>query len=391
MKYKIYYQENSELKIIKLEANSISKLSTHINYPANVISIKEDLEYSFDLFENQNEKLEMFYEMKTMLDSNLEFEYIVDILLKSNFNKKNKEVLVTIKESIKNGQNIYESLKIHKNYLQTSLVFFKIANENSNIKECIEALYTMQIKEQKIKSSIKSLLTYPLILLGSVFFTIYILFTYVIPKFQNIYVQFGDNLPLSTKILLDIKYFLDNNYLLIGIVFFSVIILIKFIYDSYKYKIDRFIFYKIPVFSMFYKNIVFYRLFLSLSLQINSKELFSNALQNSIDIVNNNYLKSKLQYILKDIKNGKSIYYAFEKTKSFDMFTLRLLHTAQVSNKQEEMMQSIVKIYDSNISKNIKKFKTIFEPLMIFILSSIILWLVLAIMTPIWDLSSVIK
>jgi len=73
------------------------------------------------------------------------------------------------------------------------------------------------------------------------------------------------------------------------------------------------------------------------------------------------------------------------------MFCLRLLHTAQVSNKQEEMLQSIVKIYDSNIEKNIKKFKNYFEPLLIFMVSSIILWLVLAIMSPIWDLGSVIK
>ena len=391
MKYNIYYQKNNRIKVLKLDSQNIKSIQLNKNYPLNIIYIEESKRLEFNIFNNENEKLEMFYEIKTMLEANLELKYIVDILLKSDFNSKNRRVLELIQISIKNGQNIYESLEEEKNYLGELIIFFKIAHDNSNMKESMQSLYLMLEKENSIKNNISKLLTYPVVLIISIFTTIFVLFIYVVPKFENIYAQFGSNLPLSTQILLKVKDILFNHYFLVAAMIIVFFISLKIIYSIYKYYIDKFILTNIPIFSTLYKNILLYKLFLSLSLQVNSKEKFYNALLNSINTVNNIYLKSKLQYILKDIKNGKSIYYAFLQTNSFDLFTLRLLHTAEVTNRLGELLENIVHIYDSNIVKNIEKFKVYFEPLLIFIISSVVLWLVLAIMTPIWDLGSVIK
>jgi len=260
MKYKIYYQNKDKLKSIIIDAFNMQSLKSSIDYPSNIIYINEIKKFNFTLFDNKNEKLEMFYEMKTMLDSNLQFKYIIDILINSDFSKKNKEILQTIKQSIKNGQSIYESLLIHKNYLGNSIIFFKIAQENSTFKQAILAMYKMQKQEEKIKQDIKNILAYPIILFSSVIFTIYILFLYVVPKFENIYAQFGSNLPYSTKILLDVKYIISNEYLyLLGFIILFIIIS-RIIHVIFKYQIDKILFHFIPIFSTLYRNIIFYKL-----------------------------------------------------------------------------------------------------------------------------------
>ena len=391
MKYKIYYQYNNKIKIINIDSLNKKELCQNKNYPTNVIYIKEFEQNKYNFFVNENEKLELFYELKTMLEANLEFKYIIDILNKSNFNKQNKLLLEDISNSIKNGQNIYENILQHKSYIGTSIIFFKIAQQNTNFKSAIIAMYEMLKMQKKINNGILEVLAYPIILLLSIIMTIWVLFVYVMPKFQNVYNEFGSNLPYSTQILLDIKYYITNEYISIFIIMIFSLVILKILSNKYKYIIDKFILFNIPIFSKMYKNIIFYKLFLSISLQISAKESFYNSLFNSTDILNNEYLKSKLQYILKDIKNGKSIHYSFEKTNMFDLFTLRLLHTAQLSNKYEDILKNIVNIYDENINKDINKFKTYYQPILILALSSIILWLVLAIMSPIWDLGSVIK
>ena len=391
MKYKIYYQEDNKLNSINLECLNIIELRNHKQYPKNVIFIKEYSKKKNNFFVNENEKLELFYELKIMLESNLELKFIIDILLQSNFKAQNKELLEDISTSIKNGHNIYENIKTHKSYIGNSIIFFKIAQENSNFKDSISAMYKMLKIEQKIKNNIVEVITYPIILIISIFITLAVLFIYVIPKFENIYSQFGTNLPYSTKILLEMRYYITHDYIYIIFIIFCILFIFKIIYNTYEYYIDKIILTKIPIFSNMYKNILFYRIFLSVSLQVEAKESFYNALLNSMEIINNIYVKSKLLYILKDIKNGKSIYYSFEKTNMFDLFALRLLHTAQLSNNYDELLKNIVKIYDSNIKKDINKFKTYYQPILIFLISSIILWIVLAIMTPIWDLGSVIK
>jgi len=102
-------------------------------------------------------------------------------------------------------------------------------------------------------------------------------------------------------------------------------------------------------------------------------------------------LLSKLNYILKDLNKGIDIHQAFLNTKIFDNTTLRLLQTAQESNKFELILDDIVNIYDSKVNKSMNSFKIYLEPILIFFISIIVLWLVLAIMTPIWDLSSHLK
>jgi len=147
----------------------------------------------------------------------------------------------------------------------------------------------------------------------------------------------------------------------------------------------------IPIVSTMYKNILFYQLFLVINLIVKSKYSFYDALFNAKDIVKNKYLLSKVNYILKDINKGIDVHKAFLNTNVFDNTTLRLLQTAQESNKFELILSDIVNIYDLKINKSMNNFKLFLEPILIFFIATVILWLVLAIMTPIWDLSSNLK
>jgi len=146
----------------------------------------------------------------------------------------------------------------------------------------------------------------------------------------------------------------------------------------------------IPYFSNMYRYMILYKLFLSLSFIVKSKFQFQDALQSSKNISNNLYVKNNFENIIQDINNGYSISRAFEKTNLFDTVTIRLLLTAQKTNKMEIILEDIQKIYQKKLSQNIKLFTTFLEPFLILIISSIVLWLVLAIMTPVWQLSSLI-
>jgi general secretion pathway protein F len=136
---------------------------------------------------------------------------------------------------------------------------------------------------------------------------------------------------------------------------------------------------------------ILYKLFLSLSLIVRSKFQFQDALKNSKDISNNSFVKYQLNKIIKDINKGVSISKAFEDTNMFDTITLRLLLTAQQTNKMALILEDIQSLYHERLNKNIKTFTLFLEPTLILIIASIILWLVLAIMTPIWQLSSVLS
>ena len=178
-------------------------------------------------------------------------------------------------------------------------------------------------------------------------------------------------------------------YFIIIALFFCTFLFYK-VYQKNRLYFDKTLILNIPIVSNVVKSYLFFRLFLSISIVVKSKYQFQVAIEHTKNILSNSYLDIKIEEIINDIKNGTPIALSFEKTKLFDDLTIRLLYVAQESNNYEKVLDDIRNYYKVSFNNSIKSFSNTLEPLIIFIISLIILWLVLAVMLPIWNLSSVL-
>ncbi|HIP12084.1 MAG TPA: type II secretion system F family protein [Arcobacter sp.] len=395
MRFKVYYEDDKKLKSISLDANSKSDLKENENYPYNVVKIKEISKFEFQnkfIIKNDKEILEIFYEMSTMLEAKLSIDEVLEILLNTKFSKNTNEVLLSMRNALANGYDIHKALQKHQKYIgYLPIIFFKIGERNSNLAESISSLYNLLNENYIINQKLKSATSYPIMLLFALLTSLIVIFIYVIPKFEYIFSSLGDDLPLSTFMLLFIKDFVSLYYVYIFLSLFIIYILTLSIYKKYQYFFDEVLISKIPYVSSMYKYTVFYKLFLSLYLIVKSKFQFQNALISVENISSNLYVRTKIKDIIQDINNGMSISRAFEKTKLFDNIAIRLLLTAQKTNKIETILFDIQQLYKKRLMQYIKKLTLVLEPLLMAFISSIVLWLVLAIMTPIWQMGTLIK
>ena len=395
MKFKIWYEQDKKLHTIIIESVSKDRLKYDKDYPKNIINIKELKKLDFkNLFikKDEEELLELFYEMSIMLKSKLQIKEIIELLLDIKFKKYTQEILVTINNALKNGHPIYKALKPYENHLgYLCILFFKLGEQNSNFQNSISSLYEILRETNNIKTKIKSTLRYPFILVFGLIIALILIFSIVLPQFEYIFNQFNNNLPYSTYILLKIRDFLSYHYITILVSIVIVYIIFKILQKRFQLLYDKYILLYIPFFSDMYRYLIFYKLFLSLSLIVKSKLQFTYALESTKEIVNNQFLIAKLDNILIDINNGISISKAFQQSNIFDNTTIRLLLTAQQTNTIEDTLDNLTIIHKEKLNKYISKFTSFLEPFLIFIISSIILWIVLAIMTPVWQLSSIIK
>lgn len=395
MKFKITYQENKKKYTIVLEANSTVALEKMDNYPSNIIKIRELKSFNFDLFAFTNSKkdvYEFFTQLDIMLGANLTFSQSIDLLLDSKQEKKIEEIIKVIQHSLSSSISIEKALVKYKTYLgETSLLFLKLGFENGNIKESVHSL--VEILEEDIKSNEKltEVMRYPLILISSLFVSIGMIYLYVLPNFEFIFSLLKDDIPFSTYVLISIKEIVDTYWLLIfisiGIMVFCISLLIK----NYKYIYHKILLLKIPIFSKMIQDYYFYRLFLSMSIIVKSKYQFQVAISNSKNIVNNLYVQKMMDKVVLNIKNGTSISEAFGRSDLFDNLTMKLLNTADNTNNYEYILLDITSQYKKRFHKSLKNFSATIEPMLIFIISLVVLWLILAIMLPIWNLGAVIN
>ena len=395
MKFKIIYQKNKKVCTKILISNDYESLQKMDEFPSNILKIKELKSLNFTLMMFQNNKkevLEFFTQLDIMLNANLTFSESIELLLESHQEQKIQEILKVIEKSISSSLCIEKALSKYEKYLgKTSILFLKLGFENGNIKESIHSL--VEILEEDINSSTKlnEVMRYPIILLASLCISIGMIFIYVLPNFEFIFTLLKDDIPFSTYILLTIQEIFEKYKILFFLILVLLTFTILYLIRSYKYSYDKFILLKIPLFSKMIQSYYFYRLFLSLSIIVKSKYQFQVAIENSKNIINNLYVQNRMQRIIEHIKNGISISEAFRRSELFDSLTMKLLHTADSTNNYEGILTDITIQHKRRFHRSLKNFSSSIEPILIFIISLVVLWLILAIMLPIWNLGAVIN
>lgn len=394
-KYKVKYQENSNIKTKIIETLDINEE----NLPQNIVSIKELKSkknisiFSFNTKISNKEINLLFYELNIMLDANITFSDALNILIKNKKNKNIIALLESIKYSFTNSKSISLAVKkFNINYLVSA--FLDISQSTGNINSNIKALYLLLEENSKIKEDFIKSIRYPIVLIISFIISLFSIFYFVIPKFELIFAQTTNELPLATKILLQTQYFFEN-YFIYGTLFFILLISTLYIYykkdNSFEYFIDKFIITKIFIIKDIYLNMQLYKIFLILDIMINSKHEFHKALISSKVLLKNQYLLDKIATIDNLLQNGKSISYSFSQTQIFDDIVLNLINTGEVSNSLNITVKEIKKIYKIRFNNKIKLLTALVEPIFLVTIMGLILWIVLAIFMPIWDMGNMIK
>ena len=91
------------------------------------------------------------------------------------------------------------------------------------------------------------------------------------------------------------------------------------------------------------------------------------------------------------LQNGKSINHSFFKTQIFDDIVLNLINTGEVSNSLGITIDEIKKIYKNRFNDKMNLLVSLIQPIFLIIIMGLILWIVLAIFMPIWDMGNMIK
>lgn len=393
-KYNITYQKNGEIKnqiVTDIELELIKK-------EFDILTIKAKKSIFEIKFKNRvkvpkKELLLIFFELNLMLESNINISDAIDILIKSKKNKKTQKFLQAMNYALSNSMPISEVLDefVIEDFVKD---FLNISQNSSNLARNVDAIYHLLKEQDSIKKSFYKALGYPIFLFFTFLASLFIIFSFVIPSFKSIFQNQIENLPQSTKILLNMEIFFKEYSLIFIIIVSFLILFLIFLYKiskKFEYFLDYIFIKYIPIFSIVLRNLQLYKLFLVVDIMQKSKYEFHKAFLNSKLLVKNKYLLDKIRVIDSLLENGNSICFAFKDVNIFDDIILNLLNTGEVTNSLEIVVPEIKKIYKHRFENSVNLMISIIQPLFLLIIASMILFIVLAIFTPIWEMGSLIK
>lgn len=363
------------------------------------ISVKEATAFSLEnIFRRFNKvsKTELILfttQLATMLKAGLPITRALRAIMTQVKNKKFKEAIQNIVDSIEKGRTFYNALSLYPEFFDKIYVAtVEIGEVSGNLSEILFKISENIEKDESVRQKIKNATLYPKLVLGAIFAAVMILLTFVIPRFAALYKGFRTELPLPTKILIGLATFTVNNWIYILLVFFCFVAFFLYLkHTSSGRKIYDPLILKIPIVGELVLKLIMARFSRFFSLLFSSGVVITNILDLIENTLNNVVFQEKIKKIKADVLAGVSLGEAVGKTGFFTSLVQEMVSVGEETGALDEMLQKVSDFYENELDYTIKNLTTLIEPIMLVVIFGMVLFLALSVFLPMWDMVKFVK
>jgi len=221
---------------------------------------------------------------------------------------------------------------------------------------------------------------------------LFFLISYVVPKVTKIFAETQQALPTMTVALLAISGFFQAHWWLIlcTIVLAVAAVRISVRSPAGRMRFDTYVL-RIPYFGNLLKKVALARFARTLSTLLRSGIPLLQSLDIVKNVVNNTLLSEAIENARNSIREGQSIAPPLKKSRLFPPLLTHMIAVGEKSGQLEDMLARAADAYDNEVETSVASLTSILEPLIIIFMGAIVLFIVLAIMVPIFELNELVR
>ncbi len=336
---------------------------------------------------------ETFYnEFTNLMESGVDVQRIMTLLIEEESNQKTKSVLESVLGLLVKGNSLSDSFKESGHFSAYEYQSIKIGEETGRLKIITEHLSEYFSSKVKLRRQLVGVFTYPAFVIVITIGVLYFMLNSVVPMFEDVFKQFGADLPyLTQKIIVVSKHFSTFLLYFIGVIVMLVVIgYTNKDKDWYRNTTSRIIM-KLPVFGPLIKQIYVTRCLQSLSLLLYARTPLVRSLELVEEMIKFYPIEHALKQVQKDVVKGELLHKGLSKFTIFDRRLISLTKIAEETNQLDKTYDRLARQYQEDIEYKTKLIGTIIEPMIIVIIGGIVGVIMVAMYLPMFNLSNVIK
>ncbi|MDO8294195.1 MAG: type II secretion system F family protein [Gallionella sp.] len=300
-----------------------------------------------------------------------------------------RKVIASLVEAIESGKNLSQAMEQHPDAFDKIFISLVHAGEESGRLPEIFLHITESLKWQdEMASHTKTIMLYPA-LVGTVVVAItFFLMIYLVPQLVGFIKGMGQEIPIQTRILLATSaFFVDYWYVLIALPIILLITGRRIIASSpeMQFKFDN-LKLNLWVTGPILRKIILARFANTFAMMYGSGISILACIANSRDVVNNRAIAKSLDNVTREIESGKNLTQSFQHTGMFPPLVIRMLKVGEATGSLDRALLNVSYFYDRDVKDSIKKIQVMIEPAMTIILGVLLGWVMLSVLSPIYDL-----
>lgn len=332
-------------------------------------------------------------QLSAMLTSGLTLLRSLEILKQQIGNRALADITDNIIKDIQEGASFSHAIAKHPQAFSPVYIALIEASEGSGLldKAFLRLADTLE-KQQKLKSTVKGALTYPVIVVVMMVVVVFVMMIFVIPQISTLYQNLNVSLPLPTLILIQTSNFFVSFWFVI----IAFLVLVGFAYHRWhktiegRLTIDS-ILLKIPIFGSLIKKTILAEFARTLGVLLASGTLVVEALNKVSDITGNIHYKNAIDDIGKRVEKGVSIGDAMSLHYLFPPNLVELVKIGEQTGKLDETLVKASEYFENEVDSAVKTLSTALEPIILVVLGVGVAFLVFSIITPIYQITNSIQ
>lgn len=330
-------------------------------------------------------------QLSTMMTAGLAITDALALLKDQAQGGKMSEIMENCVNAIKEGKSLGSSLEKYKSIFGEAYVASINAGEEGGVLEEVLAKLADNLENQaEFNGKVKGAMIYPaIVILGMIGVTI-VMMIFVIPKLTSLYADFGTaKLPAATKLLMSMSDWTAKLWFLFPLVIFGTISVLKAgdKNEVFRYKKDQAIM-RIPILGELTKKSVVANSARTLSMLLTAGISLVEALKISSNVADNEVYRQAYVKIAERVEKGFSVANSFEEQEVFPLIVNQMVATGEATGKLDEVLMKVANYFSTEAEQSVKSLTSAIEPLIMIVLGVGVAFLVIAVIMPIYNLTS---
>jgi type II secretory pathway component PulF len=328
-------------------------------------------------------------QVATMLKAGIPVLRVMDILESQSDNPRLKDVCRKIATDIRAGSNLSRALKKFPDVFSPLYSSMVLAGEASgSLPQVLQRLIYIISHEYKVKSDVRSVVQYPVIVLIALVASFVLLITMVIPRFAVIYQRAQIDLPAPTVLCIWLSRVFNQQWpwilatlsLLAGLAVYAVHTTRgRLAWDRFKLQI--------PLVGPLLKKAALSRFSSIFSILQASGVGILDAIKILSGTIGNTAIGRELEGLQKNLEQGHGVARPLMNNRYFTPMLVNMIAVGEEAGNLDEMLREVSVHYDAEVEYATRRLTTAMGPILIVALAALVGFFALAVYMPMWDLA----
>lgn len=314
-------------------------------------------------------------------------------LIEQAESKKFKKTLTEIQRMVTDGAALNEAMARYRDVFSETYINMIMAGEVSGtLDESLRRLTRMLEQQFATENKIKEVLRYPKIVTSAIAVAVGVLMTFVVPRFMGIFEKAKLQLPLPTRILIFLNHIFQQ-YWWLGLI---IVVVVVFLFRRYiataigRYQWHRFTVTS-PIFGDIMLKLTMAQFCTVLSNLIKSGVPILMAIEVAARTAGNDFLNRIFTQVRESVREGSGMAEPLRQHKIVPPIVVQMVSAGEGSGQLDEMLMKVADYFNDEADRKISQLSSLIEPIMIFTLGGIVLFIALAIFLPMWDMTKMAR